>query len=611
MKKFTILALAVALTVTTASATEITVKHPVNLDNLGPIKTWEEVSKDLYKASTTEIMTAKKSEAPVLNKAPMTAPPAMLDLTTMQWEGGYTGMLSSNSGKHTGDASFTYYEEYKELDLTLPDFAQGLYVGYEDGNLIVYGSVGYGTNSSEQTYKLQVVNTSGTPTNQKVTIPYDEATKSFTFPSTFAWALCVYSGNTRLGYLWAAYQFSLVASDGDYSINIDLEDECTPDNVFKFKATAGKDAAALKCYTCPMDIDAATLTSWGANISALSQQIVSGAEYTIDANTLNLDESGYIQLIFTTYDADGVCKKTKQVGLIVTLDGEEGWNNVATVEYTDQLFSQYYEKFSHTADVLLQEKAETPGLYRFVNPYKGHARHHNDDCNHYITVDATDDSFVNILFSNTGLNVGGDGILTMGTFGGALGYTKEQCTTKGYPVGSKNDNVITFPEKSILAHEQYYNTPGNWSYMNSSNVVITLPEIELEVAVVDQDDNAVENASVKFNDDETEYLTDANGKVTYTVPFETGYFGTVAVVAQKADENNNYLIDEGANVKLNGAKNNYVFKYGVTTGIDSVVDNENAPVVYYNLQGMRVTSPAKGELVIKRQGSTTSKIVVR
>ncbi len=39
------------------------------------------------------------------------------------------------------------------------------------------------------------------------------------------------------------------------------------------------------------------------------------------------------------------------------------------------------------------------------------------------------------------------------------------------------------------------------------------------------------------------------------------------------------------------------------------LENVNAPVEYYNIQGVRVANPAKGQLVIKRQGNKASKII--
>lgn len=48
------------------------------------------------------------------------------------------------------------------------------------------------------------------------------------------------------------------------------------------------------------------------------------------------------------------------------------------------------------------------------------------------------------------------------------------------------------------------------------------------------------------------------------------------------------------------------------SGLGSIeaVDN-NAPVEYFNLQGQRVSNPAAGQLMIKRQGTKVSKVVVR
>lgn len=39
-----------------------------------------------------------------------------------------------------------------------------------------------------------------------------------------------------------------------------------------------------------------------------------------------------------------------------------------------------------------------------------------------------------------------------------------------------------------------------------------------------------------------------------------------------------------------------------------VVDNSNAPVEYYNLQGVRISQPAPGTIVIRRQGTDVKKI---
>lgn len=48
------------------------------------------------------------------------------------------------------------------------------------------------------------------------------------------------------------------------------------------------------------------------------------------------------------------------------------------------------------------------------------------------------------------------------------------------------------------------------------------------------------------------------------------------------------------------------------TGVEGVMDdNMNAPVKYFNLQGVEVANPAKGEIVIMKQGSKATKTVIR
>lgn len=46
-------------------------------------------------------------------------------------------------------------------------------------------------------------------------------------------------------------------------------------------------------------------------------------------------------------------------------------------------------------------------------------------------------------------------------------------------------------------------------------------------------------------------------------------------------------------------------------GVESVEFDSNAPVKYFNLQGVEIANPAKGQLVIKTQGSKAQKMIVR
>ncbi|MDE6136052.1 MAG: hypothetical protein K2F97_01095, partial [Muribaculaceae bacterium] len=45
--------------------------------------------------------------------------------------------------------------------------------------------------------------------------------------------------------------------------------------------------------------------------------------------------------------------------------------------------------------------------------------------------------------------------------------------------------------------------------------------------------------------------------------------------------------------------------------ISDITADENAPVEFFNLQGMRINEPAAGQIVIRRQGNQVSKILVK
>ena len=64
----------------------------------------------------------------------------------------------------------------------------------------------------------------------------------------------------------------------------------------------------------------------------------------------------------------------------------------------------------------------------------------------------------------------------------------------------------------------------------------------------------------------------------------------------------------------NDATNLSYITFPTFSGINNITadDNKvNAPVEYYNLQGMRIAAPVEGQLVIKRQGSEVEKLIVR
>ena len=140
----------------------------------------------------------------------------------------------------------------------------------------------------------------------------------------------------------------------------------------------------------------------------------------------------------------------------------------------------------------------------------------------------------------------------------------------GYPAGFKNSNG-EFYVYGILGW-QIWTFGSSWddSY---------LPEL---IAYMEEDD-------MPFD-------TYADGVVTVNM----SVFDTSAKCENAYSWNNNpYVVST------------ITFPSDDTNGIIDIEANDNAPVEYFNLQGVRVDNPAAGQFVIKRQGSNVTKTILR
>lgn len=642
MKSFYTVLLMVMLVTGSAFATAAKAHRSFDPGQLGELKSWSEVSKNFRKAEKSGVKSLRTLETQTSLPAAKTAPakvasmPKTIDeLVAGTYTATYQGMLNSNVGLHEGEASFEYYSEYNELYLILPDCDLSFYISnYEKGKLTFPGGINFGQNGSYLMFMVTIT-AAGQLYNEDIEATFNEQTGEFDFPSDYGLAFAAVDPSTYniAGYYWAGCEITLKAygedeKPMDYALSVALDDECTPDNKFTFEVTTGADVADVKALIYPGDIAADDIRSYLGDIyfEVLGESVEVGKKYVIDPVSGNsfddITESGHASLLLAAYDADGNIVKTTQVSMLVILENEEGWRDVAEVDYNDQLFVQYYNNFSHTQKVMLQEAEDAPGYYRFVNPYSGLAAIHDKTCPHYFMLDARDPEWVTIPFSVSGLDLGGDGILAFGSFA-VLGYDKESAATNGLPGGSLKDQVVSFPLQSILCHEQFYNAPGRWAYMNgASPVSFTLPDITLDLTIVDQKNNPVEGAVISIADATNpisalseeddladEHTTDANGNVSVTVPFSTGYFGSVNVNVYKAATEEFEAVNNDFAVDLNGANTAHTQKVEITTGVEKV-SVENVASEYYNLQGIRVNKPSKG-VYIKKTGDKTVKVQVR
>ena len=128
--------------------------------------------------------------------------------------------------------------------------------------------------------------------------------------------------------------------------------------------------------------------------------------------------------------------------------------------------------------------------------------------------------------------------------------------------------------------------------------------------------NMDEDASTIYNDVARQYATNRGiaGSIPATVVAGEKYdfeYKMNMVSAIKDTDNIHgvvYIINKATGVVENVTS---VKKVGGTSAIEDIdAAANNAPVEYYNLQGVRVANPANG-LYIRRQGSTATKVLIR
>ncbi len=217
---------------------------------------------------------------------------------------------------------------------------------------------------------------------------------------------------------------------------------------------------------------------------------------------------------------------------ICAREPQEGWKQLGTGTFSDDMFSVISENFLDTWEVEIEESEARPGLYRLVNPFG------NGKCPYFenafngndLVIDATDPEHVWIPLQEMGFSAGAWGTFSISCFNGLM-----------------------------IASE-----------------VFTIEEL------------------IEF---ECEFGKLADGKITFP-------------------QNENYRLQPAFSNYLEGtpADGNTHDKFLVTlpssSGIECIAADENAPVEYYNLQGMKVDTPTSG-YYIRRQGSKSSKVLFR
>lgn len=120
-------------------------------------------------------------------------------------------------------------------------------------------------------------------------------------------------------------------------------------------------------------------------------------------------------------------------------------------------------------------------------------------------------------------------------------------------------------------------------------------------------DSSVTNTHVAYGDE--------NGDIEYESIYKSGTSATAVWTAKEGVKNNSVKLKAADGLTTSNTQyfeEVYIYYAPKSeSGIEGVaVDNSNAPVEYYNLQGVRVANPTSG-IYVKRQGNSATKILVK
>lgn len=243
-------------------------------------------------------------------------------------------------------------------------------------------------------------------------------------------------------------------------------------------------------------------------------------------------------------------------------DPNEGWKSLGNAKFADgwglPLIGVDQTNSENWVEVELQQNEDNENVYRLVNPYKGDhplASYNTSVQNGYIQFDVTDPDHVVFATVDAGLSVAEAGVskfYCMNTLTGLMGaYGLDAATVR-----------------SVLGDEIPYTT--------FKNGVLTLSSSY----------EADEDGNMDWNNDACFGIQGA----TY------GQYG--------------WVDEDGASANMM----TQIFFPGASeengvVGVNAAA--ANAPVKYFNLQGIAVTNPAKGDVVIRVEGENVSKMLVK
>lgn len=271
--------------------------------------------------------------------------------------------------------------------------------------------------------------------------------------------------------------------------------------------------------------------------------------------------SAYVDADYTTFAGYFELYDFLSMVKLVETDPDEGWTSVGTATFTDPWLMPAVgytdtDEMS-TWPVELQQNDDDANVYRLVDPYHGESplsMFNESTKPGYIQFDITDPDHVVFALVKSGFSSSQLGLSNLYCYDVLTAYIL-QYSAYGYAPA----DII-----GILGDDVCYTT--------FADGVVTIGSKE---------------------------ITDPATNETYTE--------YAACFTNDASNITFYSWNDGDGnaVPMTGK-----IVFPETTGIASVAA-ENAPVRYYNLQGVEVARPEAGQLVIRRHGSKATKLIVR
>lgn len=179
-------------------------------------------------------------------------------------------------------------------------------------------------------------------------------------------------------------------------------------------------------------------------------------------------------------------------------------------------------------------------------------------------------------------------------------YGAKYCPFAEYNEFADRNGFIQFNVKDP-DHVYFDVVPANFA--NSQQDISQTYCYNLFTYIMDYYGWSFEDAIEEY-DKQVSWTTFKDGVVTVPTVFEKGIYDNNALFGIEGHAMGGY--SWGTSISMEAK----IF-FPKENGIDDIIDNSNAPVKYFNLQGVEVANPEKGQLVIKKQGTKAEKLIVR